>query len=382
MADHVRQEILLNAHTIVVKVGTNVLAGEDGRLDRQRMQTLVDQMQRMRAAGKSVVLVSSGAIGAGVGRLGLASRPTDLRQLQACAAVGQNALMQTYQECLAPHGVQAAQILLTAGDFDSRGRYLNARNTIHALLEWNCLPIINENDTVSVAEIKFGDNDHLAAMVTNLLQAPLLVLLTVVDGLFSADPKSDSNAQLLGTVPYISAEIAGMAGASRSTLGTGGMRSKLRAARLATAAGESVIMANGSRPDILDQIMKGEPVGTLFLPHGSTVPAWKRWLGFTARPKGRILLDAGAQDAVKKLGKSLLPVGVVAVAGSFGKGDVVALCDLTGAEFARGLTNYASADALKICGLKTDQMAEVLGTVPYVEMVHRDNLVVVADHLA
>jgi glutamate 5-kinase len=341
------------------------------------MQALIDQLQRMRSTGKHVVLVSSGAIGAGIGRLGLSGRPTDLRQLQACAAVGQNALMQMYQECLSPHATQAAQILLTAGDFDNRSRYLNARNTIHALLEWNCLPIINENDTVSVAEIKFGDNDHLAAMVTNLLQAPLLILLTVVDGLHSADPARDPSAQLLSTVPHISAEIAGMAGASKSTLGTGGMRSKLRAARLATAAGESVIMANGSRADIIDEILTGEPVGTLFLPHGSTVPAWKRWLGFTARPKGRLLLDAGAHDAVKKQGKSLLPVGVVAVAGSFGKGDVVALCDMTGKEFARGLTNYASADALKICGLTTEGMSEALGTVPYVEMVHRDNLVVV-----
>jgi glutamate 5-kinase len=377
MADPVRQEILVNAHTIVVKVGTNVLATENGRLDRGRMQAVVDQLQRIRAAGKHVVLVSSGAIGAGIGRLGLGSRPTDLRQLQACASVGQNALMQMYQECLEPFGAQAAQILLTAGDFDNRARYLNVRNTIHALFEWNCLPIINENDTVSVAEIKFGDNDHLAAMVTNLLQAPLLILLTVVDGLFSADPKADPNAQLLSTVPYISAEVAGMAGASQSTLGTGGMRSKLRAARLATAAGESVIIANGLRVNVLDQILAGELTGTLFLPHGTTVPAWKRWLGFTARPKGKLLLDSGAQNAVVKLGKSLLPVGVVAVTGSFSKGDVVALCDMTGTEFARGLTNYSVADAVKICGLNTDRIGEVLGTVPYVELVHRDNLVVV-----
>ncbi|HEV3144252.1 MAG TPA: glutamate 5-kinase [Gemmataceae bacterium] len=377
MADPVRQEILVNAHTIVVKVGTNVLAAEDGRLDRSRMQSLVDQLQRMRSAGKHIILVSSGAIGAGIGRLGLGSRPTDLRQLQACAAVGQHALMQTYQECLGPHGTQAAQILLTAGDFDNRARYLNVRNTIHALFEWNCLPIINENDTVSVAEIKFGDNDHLAAMVTNLLQAPLLILLTVVDGLYSADPKTDPNAQLLSTVPYISAEVAGMAGASQSTLGTGGMRSKLRAARLATAAGESVIMANGLRPNVLDQILSGELVGTLFLPHGTTIPAWKRWLGFTARPKGKLLLDVGAQAAVQKQGKSLLPVGVVAVTGSFSKGDVVALCDMTGTEFARGLTNYSVADAVKICGMSSERIAEALGTVPYVELVHRDNLVVV-----
>src|SRR5205085_1144715 len=221
------------------------------------------------------------------------------------------------------------------------------RNTIQALFEWDCLPVINENDTVSVAEIKFGDNDHLAAMVTNLLQAPLLIILTTVDGLYSADPKTNPDAQVISTISNIDSTVTDLAGTSKSPLGSGGMRSKLRAARLATAAGESVIMANGSTPDILDAIMRAEPVGTLFLPHGSTVPAWKRWLGYTARPKGRLILDAGARDAVTKLGKSLLPVGVVAVAGSFGKGDVVALCDAGGTEFARGLCNYSSADAAR-----------------------------------
>lgn len=377
MVDPVRQEVVALAHTVVVKVGTNVLAGSDGRLNRDRMHALVEQLLRIRNAGKKVVLVSSGAIGAGVGRLGLNARPTDLRQLQACAAVGQNALMDLYQECLAPHSVHAAQILLTAGDFDSRVRYLNVRNTIHALFDWNCLPIINENDTVSVQEIKFGDNDQLAAMVTNLLQAPLLILLTVVDGLYSADPRSDPTAKLVHTVPLIDSEIADMAGASRSVLGTGGMRSKLRAARLATAAGESVIMANGARPNILDAVLAGKPVGTLFLPHGGTVPAWKRWLGFTARPKGKLVLDAGAKEAVSRKGKSLLPVGVLEVCGAFGKGDLVSLCDAEGNEFARGLTSYSSIDAQRLRGLSTDRMTEVLGTVPYVELVHRDNLVVI-----
>src|SRR5712691_5258722 len=212
MLDPVRQEVTALAHTIVVKVGTNVLAGADGRLERARVQSLVDQVQRMRATGRKVVLVSSGAIGAGIGRLALPARPSDLRQLQACAAVGQSALMQLYQECLAPHRVNSAQILLTAGDFDNRARYLNVRNTIQALFEWDCLPIINENDTVSVAEIKFGDNDHLAAMVTNLLQAPLLVILTTVDGLYSADPKSDPAARLLSVVPFIDAGVTDMAG--------------------------------------------------------------------------------------------------------------------------------------------------------------------------
>jgi glutamate 5-kinase len=285
--------------------------------------------------------------------------------------------MRAYEECLARHGTHTAQILLTAGDFDNRTRYLNARNTILTLFEWGCLPIINENDTVSVAEIRFGDNDRLAAMVTNLLQAPLLLLLTVVDGLLPADPRTSSSAAALATVPCIDGSIMGLAGASRSPLGTGGMLSKLRAARLATAAGESVIIANGTRPGVIDEIFASEPIGTLFLPHGSTVPAWKRWLGYTARPKGRLLVDAGARNAVQNKGRSLLPIGVVQTTGNFGKGDVVALCDLDGSEFARGLTNYSAADAGRICGLRTEQISEVLGNLPYEEIVHRDNLVVI-----
>lgn len=396
MIDPVRQEIMALADTIVVKIGTNVLTGTNGRLDLGRLQMLADQVERIRQTGRKVALVSSGAIGAGVGQLGLGKRPTDLRHLQACAAVGQSFLMRAYEDCFKKHGTHTAQILLTAGDFDSRTRYLNARNTILTLFEWNCVPIINENDTVSVAEIRFGDNDHLAAMVTNLLRAPLLILLTVVDGLFAADPFNKqsgpsedrlagkaasgtlaSNSSPLSTVPHIDAAIMEMAGSSKSRFGSGGMRSKLRAARLVTAAGESVIMANGTRPAVLDAILAAEAVGTLFLPHGSTVPAWKRWLGYTAQPKGKVIVDAGARQAVQNKGGSLLPIGVLRVSGSFHKGDVVALCDAEGCEFARGLTNYAAADVVKICGLRSDQIAEVLGGLPYEEIVHRDNLVVV-----
>src|SRR5438270_4038327 len=224
MIDPVRQEVIALAHTVVIKVGTNVLAAPDGALDGGRLQSLADQVQRIRQAGRRVALVSSGAIGAGIGQLGLARRPTDLRHLQACAAIGQGFLMRAYQECLAPHGTQVAQILLTAGDFDHRGRYLNVRNTIVTLFEWGVVPIINENDTVSVAEIRFGDNDHLAAMVTNLLQAPLLILLSVVEGLYSSDPGADPNARMLTTVPEIDGSVLDMAGGSRSALGTGGMR--------------------------------------------------------------------------------------------------------------------------------------------------------------
>ncbi len=376
MIDPVRQEIVTQAHTVVVKVGTNVLTVEDGRLDPARIQALADQIHRIRQSGRKIALVSSGAIGAGVGRLQLGKRPTDLRQLQACAAIGQSFLMRAYQECFDQHNTHTAQILLTAGDFDNRARYLNVRNTILTLFEWGVVPIINENDTVSIAEIKFGDNDHLAAMLTNLLQAPLLILLTVVDGLYSSDPGADPKAEKLATVGSIDISVMEMAGASRSALGTGGMRSKLRAARLATAAGESVIMANGATPGMLDAIFASEPVGTLFLPLGSSIPAWKRWLGFTAQPKGKVLVNSGARTALRELGKSLLPVGVVEVQGTFNKGDVVSVCDMTGTEFARGLTNYSSEDACQILGLRTEKISEVIGSIPYEEMVHRDNLVV------
>jgi glutamate 5-kinase len=378
MIDPVRQEVIATSRSVVVKVGTNVLTHTDGTLNLERIQALADQVQRLRASGRRVTLVSSGAIGAGVGRLGLGKRPGDLRQLQACAAVGQSHLIRAYQESLARHGTHVAQILLTASDFEDRVRYLNARNTIHTLLEWNCLPVINENDTVSVAEIRFGDNDRLAALVTNLLQAPLLVLLTDVDGLYSTDPKVDPSAKLLATVSNLNDAVLSLASASRSPLGTGGMKSKLAAAQIVTMAGESVVMANGAQPGVLDALFAGEPIGTLFLPHGGTMTAWKRWLGYTAPAKGKLVVNAGAREAVQVRGRSLLPVGVIQVAGEFAKGDVVSLCDETGFEFARGLTNYAASDALRIVGLRSDQVAAALGSLPYDEVIHRDNLVIIA----
>ncbi len=376
MVDPVRQEVVSGAITVIIKVGTNVLADPNGHLDRHRIQSLADQLHRICSSGRKVVLVTSGAIGAGVGKLALGKRPTDLAHLQACAAVGQSALMQLYQESFAPYGVHTAQILLTASDFEDRARYLNARNTIVTLFEYGALPIINENDTVSVAEIKFGDNDHLAAMVTNLLRAPLLVLLTNVDGLYSDDPRTNPDAKLLATVPNIDQSVTGLAADTKSALGTGGMESKLKAARLVTVAGEAVIMANGALDGILDRVFAGEPVGTLFLPHGEGVSSRKRWFGLTVRPKGIFWLDAGARKAIGD-GKSLLAVGVTAVEGAFEVGDVVSICAPGGVEVARGLTNYSSADAERIRGQHTDRIAEVLGSVPYTELVHRDNLVVV-----
>ena len=377
--DAERKEILKNAETIVIKVGTNVLTRADGTLEPNQVHSLADQIFRLKQAGKKVALVSSGAIGAGTGRLGLKQRPTDLRHLQACAAVGQSFLMRAYEDSLARYGIPTAQILLTAGDFDNRTRYLNVRNTILTLFESNCLPIINENDTISVAEIRFGDNDTLAALVTNLIQAPLLILLTVVDGLYSADPNTDHTASLVHTVKQINKDVLEKAGVTKSSLGSGGMKSKLKAARLATMAGESVIMANGSIPGVLDSIFAGELIGTLFLAAEQNMTAWKRWLGWAARPQGKIILDAGALVALCSMGKSLLPIGVSSVSGTFHKGAVVSLCNLEGEEYGRGLSNYSATDIAKIAGKKSDKIIELLGILPYEEVVHRDNLVII-DH--
>jgi len=372
-----RRAILAKPGTVVVKVGTNVLADAAGRLDAHRIRSLAGQIGRWRAAGWRVVLVSSGAIGAGIGKLKLGARPTDLPHLQACAAVGQSALMQEYIAAFDEHGIQPAQILLVASDFDDRTRYLNARHTIATLFEYGCVPIINENDTVSVAEIKFGDNDHLAALVANLLQAPLLVLLTNVDGLYSADPRTDPSAELVPTVAEIDRTIGSFAQETKSALGTGGMPSKLKAARVATNGGSAVIMANGSRDGILDAVLGGESVGTLFLPNPEAPSAFKRWIGTAARPKGELLLDDGAVRAVRDGGKSLLPVGVRKVAGEFRIGDPVSLCDSDGTEFGRGLSNYSADDAASIAGMSTEQIRTALGAVPYVEIVHRDHFVTI-----
>ncbi|MCS7168325.1 MAG: glutamate 5-kinase [Gemmatales bacterium] len=374
--DPVRQEVLTEAHTLVIKVGTQVLTDDRGNLDTQRLHHIAEQLHHIRQTGRRVALVSSGAIGAGMGRLGLSQRPKDLRYLQAAAAVGQSVLMSLYEEELARYGYHAAQLLLTAGDFDHRVRYLNVRNTLLTLFELNCIPIINENDTVSVAEIRFGDNDHLAALVTNLIQAPLLILLTVVDGVYDRDP-AEPGAQLLSLIPKVDESVLQLASQSQSKLGSGGMKSKLRAARLVTLAGGCVLIANGRQPGILDTILAGHQVGTLFLPRGGVLRARQRWIGWAAQPRGRIIVDAGAREAIEKKGRSLLPVGIVRVLGNFSKGDVVAIADVNGHEFARGLTNYSANDLRRIAGLHTERIGEILGPDHYQEAIHRDNLVII-----
>ncbi len=377
MKNLVRREVIETAETVVVKVGTNALSRPDDTLDEAVIANLARQVARIRDTGRQTVLVSSGAIGAGIGILGLKSRPKDLARLQAAAATGQARLIRAYDDALRQHGLSAAQLLLTAEDFKHRRRYLNVRNTLSMLFEYGVVPIVNENDTVSVEEIKFGDNDQLAAMVTSLLPRPLLVILSVVDGLFDGDP-ADPNSRAIPLVATWDEHVLALAQDTRSSRGTGGMKSKLEAVRTATAVGENVIIADGRRPNVLDMVLEGDEVGTLFLARDVALPAWKRWIGYTIRPKGRFRLDAGAGDAVRLRNRSLLPIGIIGVEGSFQAGEVVSLADAEGNEFARGLTNYDSADATRIAGRRSDALSEVLGRVSYHEVVHRDNLVVTA----
>jgi glutamate 5-kinase len=384
MLDAVRQEIAATSKTIVVKVGTRVLTHPDGTLDHERVTAIAEQIVRLMANKRRVVLVSSGAVGAGIGRLALPQRPSDLARLQAVAAVGQSRLIESYNRALEAHGLHAAQILLTADDLNDRMRYLNVRNTLLALFQYGALPIINENDTVRVDELQrnVGDNDRLAAMVTNLLRAPLLVLLSDVDGLFDRHP-SDPGAKVIPLVTQIDAALRDFQRqpASRrdaNHLSRGGMASKLEAARLAVLAGESVVIANGRRSNVLVDLLAGASIGTLILAQGPAVTSRKRWIGLTAQPCGRLILDAGAQQAVETQGRSLLAIGVRRTDGVFQKGDVISLCREDGVEFARGLINYGSEEMRRIAGHTKEQIIQILGHRPYDEVIHRDNLAILS----
>jgi glutamate 5-kinase len=376
MNDSLRHEITSSAQRVVVKVGTRVLSHADGRLNRERVGQLADELHRLAASGRAITLVSSGAVGAGLSALGWDRRPDDLARLQAVAAIGQAKLIEEYDRHLRRHDRHAAQVLLTVDDLDHRSRYLNVRNTLLTLLELGAIPIINENDTVAVDELMatFGDNDRLAAVVTNLLRASLLVILSDVEGLYDGDP-SEPTSQRINTVVQIDQKVQAYVRDRLTGRSKGGMASKLEAARMLTRAGENVIIASGHPPGILDAIFRGEPVGTLFLAQGKSISPWKRWIGFSAQPKGSLTIDAGAAEAVRRHGRSLLPIGVVSLSGSFEKGDVVAVLDENRREIARGLTNYAARELQQIIGLRTSQIGDVLGHRPYDESIHRDNMV-------
>jgi glutamate 5-kinase len=379
MTDSARIDLASAARLIVVKVGTRVLTGPDGLLDAARIESLGRQFDAALAAGRRIVLVSSGAVGAGLGRMGLTSRPEELASLQAVAAIGQSCLIEAYERAFRGRGRHAAQVLLVADDLQDRSRYLNIRNTLRALLDYGAIPVINENDTVSVEELRtsFGDNDRLAALVATLLGAPLLLLLSDVDGLYDRHP-GEPGAAVLGHVPRIDAAVEGLARDRIGGLSKGGMASKIAAARIVTEAGGNCIIASGRDDRVLEKVCRGEAVGTLFPSRGAAVPAWKRWLGWSADARGGLVVDSGAREAVVEGGRSLLAAGVVGVEGEFAAGDVVALTTGNGRPFARGLVNYPAAELRRIAGLTTDRIAAVLGSVPYEEVIHRDNLAIVS----
>ena len=377
MPQEKRKAALAGVRRIVIKIGSSVLSGPDDRIDSDRIHLICDQVHALKSRGCTVVVVTSGAIGAGMGQLSLRARPTALPKLQAAAAVGQCKLISIYDEAFAVHGYHAAQMLLTREDFEERTRYVNARNTLWALLEMDAVPVINENDTIAIDELKFGDNDIISSLVTHLLQADLLILLSDVDGLYEMKGKRKTG-KLLDVVEGMNEGILSLASDMRSKFGSGGMQSKLMAVQRALDAGEPAIIANGAIPDILLKLMDGEPLGTLFLPSARRMKSWKRWIGFAARPKGHIQVDDGARNALADGGKSLLASGIANIKGRFGKGDVVIIEDTSGSPFARGLSNYSSEDMEKIKGRHTREFKKILGGSTFEAVVHRNNLVVLS----
>lgn len=367
---------LANARRIVVKVGTRLLCGTRGQFNLKRLESLGRDLASLWGEGRELVLVSSGAVGAGVGRLGLSRFPQTMPEKQAAAAVGQGILMQYYENVFTPLGITIAQVLLTQEDLRERKRYLNARHTFYTLFRYRVIPIVNENDTVAVEEIRFGDNDTLAALVACLIDADLLILLTDLDGFFTGDPRKNPDAKLIPEVHEITPEIEELAGGRGSDLATGGMETKLQAARIATGAGIPMVIASGMREGVLNAVVRGEEVGTLFIPREDRMQARKRWIAFSSPVQGKIYVDRGAANAILKRGKSLLPSGVVGVEGDFEMGNVVSVIDPDGREIARGISNYSSADVERIKGRKTQEIKAILGYKDYDEVIHRDNLTV------
>ncbi len=371
-------KMVQSASRVVIKVGTRILTTQKNELDQRRIEKLAEEIVRLRKEGRQVILVSSGAIGAGLGLLGWAARPKELAKSQAAAAVGQGRLMQVYAEKFGCYGVRVAQILLTRDDMAQRNRYLNARQTMKVLLQEGVLPVVNENDTVSVDEIRFGDNDELSVQVAQLMDAQLLVILTDVDG-FEFRPATGPR-ELIPLVERITPELERSAGGAGQPTSTGGMVSKIKAAKTATACGIPMLLANGTREGILETLLiEGKLTGTLFLPSGKRrIESRKRWLAFTGRPVGSVQVDAGAREALLLKGKSLLASGIRKIEGGFKKGDLVSVRDESGEEFARGLVNYPSGDLTRIRGMRSDEISSVLGQKAQ-EAIHRDFMVILKD---
>jgi len=356
-----RRELLKDVSRIVVKFGTGVLTDSRKQPDLAQLGQLVAQIAEQRKAGKEVVIVTSGAVGAGMGALGYAKRPTELSQLQACAAVGQSRLMSLYEKLFSTHDLHVAQVLLTHEDLEHHERHLNARNTLVTLLAHGVIPIINENDAISFTEIKFGDNDKLSALVASLLPADLLVILTTVDGVIQNFGKADPKT--IPVIEHIDSALEQIAGGTTSETAVGGMKSKIEAAKIVVRSGIPLVIASGKKKHMLARVMAGEDEGTLFVPQAAKLQGRKKWIAFFHYPKGALFVDNGAKEALREKGKSLLPPGIARCEGVFAVGDVIRICDLDGTEFARGIARFDSA-------------AITERKLPKEEVVHRDDLVI------
>lgn len=370
-----RKGLLKKVKRIVVKIGSGVLTSEDNGINPSFLNGLAADIAELRAKGIDVVVVSSGAVAAGRQALGLPDRPRTLPQKQAAAAVGQSRLMRAYEEAFSGYDLKVAQILLTRDDLVNRRRFQNARGTLDTLLACGIIPVINENDTVVVDELKFGDNDNLSALVTNLVEAQLLLIMTDIDGLYTADPRTDPSATLIHQVRAITREMERGAGGSGTSVGTGGMATKLAAAKKVVKSGVAAIVFAGKVQGNLSRVMGGEQIGTLFLPEGESLNRRKHWIAFTLRPAGSIHVDAGARDVLAKHGKSLLPSGIAKVEGRFDRGACVKIVAPDGAEFARGIVDYSSQEIERISGHKGSEIELILGFRYGDDVIHRDNLV-------
>ncbi|CAJ0708941.1 Glutamate 5-kinase [Ralstonia edaphis] len=367
--------LIADARRLVVKVGSSLVTNDGRGLDQAAIARWAAQIAALRAAGKEVVLVSSGAIAEGMQRLGWAKRPKEIHELQAAAAVGQMGLAQVYESEFARHSIRTAQVLLTHGDLADRERYLNARSTLLTLLSLGVVPIINENDTVVTDEIKFGDNDTLGALVTNLIEGDALIILTDQRGLYTADPRKDPGARFVDEAQAGTPDLEQMAGGAGSSIGKGGMLTKILAAKRAAKSGAHTIIASGREPDVLARLAAGEAIGTQLRAPTGRMTARKQWMIDHLQLRGRVVLDAGAVEKLTAGGKSLLPIGVTEVQGEFARGEVISCVDAAGREVARGLTNYSSAEARLIARKASSEIEAVLGYVSAAELVHRDNLV-------
>jgi glutamate 5-kinase len=373
----ISRETLPKTRRWVVKIGSALLTRDGQGLDREMLTPWVEQIVTRRVGGDEVVLVSSGAVAEGMARMGWKRRPKALHELQAAAAIGQMGLVRAYEDCFKTRGLHTAQVLLTRDDLANRARYLNARSTLRTLLRLGVIPVINENDTVATDELRFGDNDTLAALVANLIEGDLLILLTDQDGIFDCDPRKNPNACLIDQTRVDDPQLDAVAGGSVTGLGTGGMVTKVRAARLAARSGTPTIIAPGRGDRVLSRIGRGERVGTLLIPVQEAQAARKQWLAGQLQVRGRLTLDGGAVRALREKGTSLLAVGVTAVQGTFARGEVVACVDEDGREVARGLINYDVQEAARIRGMPSSRFESILGYLDEEELIHRDNLVLI-----